>query len=109
MFQHCSNGFTCWPASRTRLSITVPCCAARTDDESVTMARVKPDSGRNKGRPSRSGQRSLLRYAAPMPQLSLDPLVSTSWLAAELGAPGLVVLDASWYLPALNREPREEF
>ncbi len=44
-----------------------------------------------------------------MPQLSQSPLVSTSWLAAELGAADLVILDASWYLPATGRHPREEF
>src|SRR5207244_7041126 len=27
-------------------------------------------------------------------------LVSSSWLAAHLGEPGLVVVDGSWYLPA---------
>ena len=36
-------------------------------------------------------------------------LVSTDWLAAHLGAPGLVVLDASWYLPAMQRDARAEF
>ncbi len=40
-----------------------------------------------------------------------DPklLVSTDWLAAHLGAPDLRVLDASWHLPAENRDPRAEF
>ena len=31
------------------------------------------------------------------------PLVSTGWLADQLGRTRLVVVDASWYLPALNR------
>ena len=39
----------------------------------------------------------------------LPPLVTTDWLAAHLGEPGLVVLDASWYLPNSGRDPREEF
>ena len=30
----------------------------------------------------------------------MDSLVSTDWLAAELAAPDLVVLDASWYMPS---------
>jgi thiosulfate/3-mercaptopyruvate sulfurtransferase len=40
-----------------------------------------------------------------------DPqlLVSTDWLAAHLGAPDLRILDASWYMPAENRDPRAEF
>lgn len=37
------------------------------------------------------------------------PLVSTAWLAAHLGEPDLVVLDASWYLPHQQRDPRQEF
>ena len=40
-----------------------------------------------------------------------DPevLVSTAWLAERLGAPGLRVLDASWYLPDAGRDPRAEY
>jgi thiosulfate/3-mercaptopyruvate sulfurtransferase len=37
------------------------------------------------------------------------PLVSTAWLAGHLGRPGLVVLDASWYLPRQQRDPRTEY
>ena len=38
-----------------------------------------------------------------------SPLVDADWLAANIGAPGLVVLDASWYLPATRRDARAEF
>jgi thiosulfate/3-mercaptopyruvate sulfurtransferase len=40
-----------------------------------------------------------------------DPqlLVTTDWLADHLSAPDLRILDASWYLPADNRDPRAEF
>lgn len=40
-----------------------------------------------------------------------DPrtLVSTGWLAAHLGDPDLRVLDASWYLPDMKRDPRAEY
>lgn len=37
------------------------------------------------------------------------PLASTEWLAARLGQPGLVVVDASWYLPAMARAPEAEY
>ena len=37
------------------------------------------------------------------------PLVSTEWLAAHLGEPGLVVVDASWYLAAMQRDPHAEY
>lgn len=43
-------------------------------------------------------------------QLELPrPSVSTAWLADALGAPGLVVLDCSWYLPGSGRDPNREF
>lgn len=37
------------------------------------------------------------------------PLVSTQWLGEHLHEPGLVVVDASWYLPAMNRAARAEY
>lgn len=37
------------------------------------------------------------------------PLVSAQWLAERLGTPGLVIIDGSWYLPALNRDPHKEY
>jgi thiosulfate/3-mercaptopyruvate sulfurtransferase len=36
-------------------------------------------------------------------------LVSPEWLASRIGQPGLVVIDASWYLPAQQRDPRQEY
>jgi thiosulfate/3-mercaptopyruvate sulfurtransferase len=38
-----------------------------------------------------------------------SPLVSTAWLAENLGSPGLVVLDASFFLPAQNRDAQAEY
>ena len=40
-----------------------------------------------------------------------DPrtLVSTGWLAAHLDDPDLRVIDASWYLPAMERDARAEY
>jgi thiosulfate/3-mercaptopyruvate sulfurtransferase len=38
-----------------------------------------------------------------------DPLVTTEWLAGHLGAPGLVVLDATLYLPNEGKDARAEF
>ncbi|AZV79726.1 3-mercaptopyruvate sulfurtransferase [Parasedimentitalea marina] len=40
-----------------------------------------------------------------------DPktLVSTDWLAAHLKDPDLRLLDASWYLPAMERDARSEY
>lgn len=39
----------------------------------------------------------------------MGPLVSTGWLAARLGSPDLVVVDASWFLPAEGRSGHEEY
>lgn len=39
----------------------------------------------------------------------MDSLVSTEWLAGELGAPDLRVVDASFYLPADGRDASAEF
>ena len=43
--------------------------------------------------------------------MSDDPktLVSTEWLQAHLSDPDLRVFDGSWYLPAMNRDPRAEY
>lgn len=40
-----------------------------------------------------------------------DPktLVSTDWLAAHLKDPDLRILDATWYLPDMNRDPRADY
>jgi thiosulfate/3-mercaptopyruvate sulfurtransferase len=40
---------------------------------------------------------------------ALPPLVTTAWLAAELGASDLVVFDASYYLPTEARDARAEY
>jgi thiosulfate/3-mercaptopyruvate sulfurtransferase len=39
----------------------------------------------------------------------MDLLVSTDWLAAELGAPDLRVLDATGFLPSSGRDARAEY
>ena len=42
----------------------------------------------------------------------IDPeklFVTTAWLAERLNAPELVVLDASWHMPATGRDARAEF
>ena len=37
------------------------------------------------------------------------PLVSTEWLASHLKAPDLRVVDASWHMPAANRDAKAEY
>lgn len=41
--------------------------------------------------------------------MTLPDLVDAAWLKAEIGAPDLVLLDASWYMPADARDPQAEF
>lgn len=38
-----------------------------------------------------------------------QPLVTPAWLYERLSAPDIVVLDASWYLPAAGRDPEAEY
>ena len=38
-----------------------------------------------------------------------ETVVTTEWLAAHLGEPALRVLDATWYLPHLNRDAQAEY
>src|SRR5689334_22013117 len=38
-----------------------------------------------------------------------NPFVSTDWLAAHLGDEAIALLDCSWFLPAANRRPHEEY
>ena len=39
----------------------------------------------------------------------MESLVSTDWLAEHLGNPDLVVVDASWHMPASGRNGRDEY
>ncbi|MSP52465.1 MAG: 3-mercaptopyruvate sulfurtransferase [Alphaproteobacteria bacterium] len=38
-----------------------------------------------------------------------DSLVSTAWLSDRLAHPDVIILDASWYLPAQNRNAKAEY
>ena len=39
----------------------------------------------------------------------IGPVVTTGWLAEHLGESGLQVVDGSWHMPHLARDPRTEF
>ncbi|MGY2049483.1 3-mercaptopyruvate sulfurtransferase [Methylobacterium sp. JK268] len=41
--------------------------------------------------------------------MATGPFVSADWLAARLDAPDIVVVDGSWYLPAMGRDAEAEF
>jgi thiosulfate/3-mercaptopyruvate sulfurtransferase len=45
----------------------------------------------------------------PPPHPRSKRLVTTDWLAANLGTPGLVVLDGSYYLPTMKRDADAEY
>ena len=38
-----------------------------------------------------------------------DPLIDTAWLAAHLDAPDVKIADATWFLPTLGRNARQEY
>jgi thiosulfate/3-mercaptopyruvate sulfurtransferase len=44
-----------------------------------------------------------------MPHSDPRTLVSTEWLARHQSSPDIRVIDASWYLPAANRDPKAEY
>jgi len=44
-----------------------------------------------------------------MPYANPTSLVSTEWLSQHLSAPDIRIVDASWYLPNENRDPKAEF
>lgn len=44
-----------------------------------------------------------------MREPAIESLVSTQWLANHLAAPDIRVVDASWYLPAMNRNAKAEY
>jgi thiosulfate/3-mercaptopyruvate sulfurtransferase len=39
----------------------------------------------------------------------IDPLVSTEWLAARLGEPGIAIIDATWFMPDAGRDAAAEY
>ncbi|HEV2559901.1 MAG TPA: 3-mercaptopyruvate sulfurtransferase [Microvirga sp.] len=41
--------------------------------------------------------------------MSDAPFVTAEWLSQRLNAPDLVVVDGSWYLPTMNRDPEGEY
>ena len=44
-----------------------------------------------------------------MTYANADSLVATGWLADRLGDPGIRIVDATWYLPGVDRSGREEY
>jgi len=44
-----------------------------------------------------------------MNDATFDALVSTEWLAAHLGAPDIKPVDATWFLPGVDRDARAEY
>ncbi|MBC6443010.1 MAG: 3-mercaptopyruvate sulfurtransferase [Rhodobacteraceae bacterium] len=44
-----------------------------------------------------------------MAEVDNAPVVSTQWLADHLDAPDLRILDGSWYLPVMERDPKADY
>src|SRR5919206_236774 len=41
--------------------------------------------------------------------MTTAPFVTTEWLNERLTDPNLVIIDGSWYLPTMNRDPEAEY
>ena len=41
--------------------------------------------------------------------MTASPFVSTEWLAAHINDANLAIIDASWYLPTMNRDGKKEY
>ena len=41
--------------------------------------------------------------------MTSSPFVSTEWLASHLNDPDVAIIDASWYLPTMNRDGKREY
>jgi len=59
-------------------------------------------------RPARSAKRRQAR-AKPARAEAPGALVSMEWLAARLGDPRVRIVDGTWHMPQLQRDPRREF
>src|SRR3546814_9350580 len=76
---------------------------------STRTDKLLPDTTLFRAAPaSATGKRERKRKAA-MVDFKREALVSTEWLADNLGAPDLRVVDASYYLPGEGLDPRQEF
>ena len=59
--------------------------------------------------------RSFVNVTFPFPlgcevtMITKDPLVSTQWLAEHLSAPDVRLVDASWFMPGVERDARAEY
>ena len=80
-------------AALTRAS---PCIVAR---------RPRPSRHSSRARHSSSATVAMASSSSPSPETTV---VSAEWLKANIGRPDVVVLDCSWYLPAMERDPRAE-
>jgi thiosulfate/3-mercaptopyruvate sulfurtransferase len=70
----------------------------------------RPRSRRPRRRPvkvTRRAKRPAARRAAPFK--SPGSVVSTEWLAARFTDPSVRVVDGTWHMPQLQRDPRKEF
>lgn len=72
---------------------------------------TRPAAAKTARRPeaTRAADTATRPEPAPAVPRAPGPLVGTQWLAARIGHPRVVVLDASWHMPHLNRDPRAEF
>src|SRR3546814_1960440 len=74
-------------------------CAAPARSAACGSARSRTRAARTGASTSSSTDPRGRKRKAPMVDFKREALVSTAWLADNLGAPDLRVVDASYYLP----------
>ena len=96
------------PSPATAVRLASPTRSSMTPTRSsLTPTRSSLTPTRNSLNPIRS---SMPRASTQEERPELPrPAVSAAWLARNLKAKGLVVLDCSWYLPGSGRDPAREF
>ena len=87
-----------------------PCGGTHVRRPARSAPSPSPTSRRRASRTAACGSRLPTRDPFELKGMPMSqPLVSTAWLSERLAAPDIVVVDGSWYLPAMNRDPEAEF
>src|SRR3546814_7466345 len=81
----------------------------RISDRSSDVCSSDLTTGARQAQSAGAGGRSRRKRKATMVDFKREALVSTAWLADNLAAPDLRVVDASYYLPNEGLDGRREF
>ena len=90
---------------RSRSAVTLMSAALTRASPCIVARRPRPSRHSSRARHSSSATVAMASSSSPSPETTV---VSAEWLKANIGRPDVVVLDCSWYLPAMERDPRAE-